>query len=242
MDICVVLYKNDASRAQRAVRAEDELHLWDNSARNLGFAAGANAAAALGSQPLIVFVNPDGDPAPDCFDRLEEVFADPGVVAAEASQGPAWDRAARADGTMDWLSGGCLAVRREAFESVGGFDESLFMYGEDVDLSYELSRYGKLIHVSAARFDHESGPRSYKAMHRNFRNWLVVQRRHGTARPGRMFRDSLWRIRQGRFKAGFAGFTGALDYAARAHRWAGTRQGSSALRQRDLGDRVARGV
>ena len=43
---------------------------------------------------------------------------------------------------VPWVLGAALAVRRTAFEEVGGFDESYEMYFEEVDLCYRLSRRG----------------------------------------------------------------------------------------------------
>ena len=43
-----------------------------------------------------------------------------------------------------WLPSANLAVRREVFERVGGFDESLTTC-EDADLSYRLARQGVLL-------------------------------------------------------------------------------------------------
>lgn len=37
---------------------------------------------------------------------------------------------------IGWVGGTAMWVRREAWEKFGGFDEQLFMYGEDVDLCY----------------------------------------------------------------------------------------------------------
>ena len=43
---------------------------------------------------------------------------------------------------VDVLSGAFIMIKREVFEKAGGFDESFFMYGEDIDLSLRISQLG----------------------------------------------------------------------------------------------------
>lgn len=43
---------------------------------------------------------------------------------------------------VDVISGACILVRREVFEQVGMYSEDYFMYGEDIDLNYKVSRAG----------------------------------------------------------------------------------------------------
>ena len=50
--------------------------------------------------------------------------------------------------TVPWVLGAALAFRRSAFDSVGGFDESFFMYFEEVDLCYRLTQQGWQIHFA----------------------------------------------------------------------------------------------
>jgi N-acetylglucosaminyl-diphospho-decaprenol L-rhamnosyltransferase len=65
------------------------------------------------------------------------------------------EREAPRERTAGWLSGACLFVRREAFEAVGGFDESYFMYFEDTDLCERLSLAGwDVVYVPSAVVEH----------------------------------------------------------------------------------------
>jgi len=219
VDVCVVRFHSDESRIVPGLRTHDHLIVHDNTHRNIGFAAGANAAARRGSSSLVCFVNPDGDLSKDCLDRLEAAFDDPSVVAVNPDIG-VWNLPLDADGQPSYLSGCCLVVRRRTFEEVGGFDERFFMYGEDVDLSWRLRMVGRLERIADARYVHDqSKHRPFRAEHRVFRGWHVVyQRYQGDARINQSLRDALWDLRNGHLATGLARVTGAMDYMVRRRR------------------------
>lgn len=75
-----------------------------------------------------------------------------------------WSRAYRqadsgsGERTAGWLSGSCLLMRREAFDSIDGFDPRYFMYFEDVDLGERLGKAGWLnVYVPGAEIMHIGG-------------------------------------------------------------------------------------
>jgi N-acetylglucosaminyl-diphospho-decaprenol L-rhamnosyltransferase len=63
-----------------------------------------------------------------------------------------------AERVAGWLSGACLLIRREAFDSVDGFDPRYFMYFEDVDLGDRLAKVGwQNVYVPSAEVVHIQG-------------------------------------------------------------------------------------
>lgn len=55
----------------------------------------------------------------------------------------------------NWVSGAGMIINIAAFENIGMFDENIFMYGEDVDLSMRMriNNY-KILHLPKASFTH----------------------------------------------------------------------------------------
>ena len=138
--------------------------------RNLGFGSAINRGVARGAAPVVVLVNNDVECDPDFVRSIVAPLSERADVAMVAglllrpgrdvvdSFGLELDRTLSAyprlagepyvdgreldDRTLAMPSGGAAAYRRSAFEQVGGFDENLFAYMEDVDLGLRLRATG----------------------------------------------------------------------------------------------------
>jgi GT2 family glycosyltransferase len=105
------------------------------AAHNLGmgeaFSAGADAYLCL---------NPDAVLHPRCLRELWTIGSAPNTGLTDARTFPEEHPKPYDPETGDapWCTGTALLVRPEAFDASGGFDEGLFMYGEDVDLSWRV--------------------------------------------------------------------------------------------------------
>ncbi len=68
------------------------------------------------------------------------------------------DRLVSREKQVDWVSGACLLVRRDAGEAAGWFDERYFLYEEDVDLCAALrARGGRVLFTPRSVITHLRG-------------------------------------------------------------------------------------
>jgi len=170
---------------------------------NVGFAAGSNAGARAATGDAVLLLNPDVVPEPGFLEAMRRppegwdawmglvLLADGEHVNTAGGEvhylGFAWaGRYGLPAGAIPaephevgFLSGACMAVRREAWSRLGGFPVSFFMYGEDVDLSLRLRlaghRFG-LVPAARCRHDYafDKGAGKWRLLERN--RWLLVLR------------------------------------------------------------------
>jgi GT2 family glycosyltransferase len=80
---------------------------------------------------------------------------------------------------VPWVKGAAIAIRRDAFESVGGFDEGYFMYSEEVDLSRRLAGSGFETHFApVTTVIHRGGHSTARVIGAMNRERLVSGRRY----------------------------------------------------------------
>jgi GT2 family glycosyltransferase len=144
---------------------------------NTGFTGGCNLGAAAATGEVLAFINSDAHVEPGALAALAEVAVRPEVGLASASLRLASDPdLLNTDGNpvhvlgLSWAghlgepaeryatekriasaTGGAVACRREVWDSLGGFTEEFFAYGEDADLSLRCWQQGwDVVYVPSA--------------------------------------------------------------------------------------------
>ena len=143
---------------------------------NPGFGFSCNAGAALAIEVeecvTVLFINPDASLSKESLEHLRTTVR-PGELVApqmvDSSGSPWFDGGgfSKAKGfaehvssnvRLEWLTGACIICTAESWTELGGFDESYFLYWEDVDLSRQwLARGGSLRVDSRATAHHDVG-------------------------------------------------------------------------------------
>jgi GT2 family glycosyltransferase len=145
---------------------------------NRGFGAACNIGAATGDSTFLFFLNPDAQIQPGCLDALlSAAAAHPEACAfsprvLDGRGRPAFRRRSRLlpksahwsgpppeeDAEVPLLNGAAVFVARDRFAAVGGFDDNIFLYHEDDDLSLRLKAgFGPIRHVNDAVVTHAEG-------------------------------------------------------------------------------------
>ncbi len=210
-DYEILLVDNASSDrvAQAAAKADPAIVLLEN-AENLGFAAAVNQGAKQARGEWLALLNPDAYAEADWLERLVTAAEANPTVRSFTSRQLMADDPTRLDGLGDVMSlagfpfrggfshedpgplepgwvfsgcGGAMMVSHALFLSLGGFDERLFCYCEDVDLGYRLRLVGEptllvpdavVRHVGSAS---SGGRRSEFAVFHGTRNrfWVFVK-------------------------------------------------------------------
>ncbi len=127
---------------------------------NIGFGAAHNALARMapGECEYLLLLNPDAVPQFDCLQQLVRAAeSDRQAALIEAAQFPIEHPKAYDPATLqtNWSAAACLLVRKQAFLDLGGFAQELFLYCEDVDLSWRAWLAGwHCLYVPGARCLH----------------------------------------------------------------------------------------
>ncbi len=75
---------------------------------------------------------------------------------------------------VEVISGACMLLRREIFARVAGFSEDYFMYAEDIDLNYKVTKAGYTnYYVGDAVIVHHGGKSSSR---QNVSHWATVMK------------------------------------------------------------------
>ena len=91
---------------------------------------------------------------------------------------------------VDWVTGACLLVRRQAYERVGGLDEGFFMYSEELDWCKRIKDAGwEVVFLPTATVIHHEGKSSEQvvpARHIYFQSSKVryFRKHHGAFQAG----------------------------------------------------------
>jgi len=196
----IVLFHTSEAEIDRLKReisqlgfSQYKIYWQDNSLHNRGYAWGVNQGIKRGLQDkaeLFIILNPDIS-----FNTLSRA-----AICAGAEYFDMWSFAMKQNGTLyygevidkwrmsgglvkmkptkrfqktDFVTGSLMVIKRSVFEQVGLFDESYFMYYEDVDYGYRCIKKGINIGIDT-QYEYRHDEESDKNFEKKY--WLAKNR------------------------------------------------------------------
>jgi GT2 family glycosyltransferase len=198
-----IVVVDNASRDATAQKLRDAGVTLIEAGSNLGFGAGCRLGAQATDAPLLLFLNPDARIDSPALERLRAVADErpawsawqPALMLPDGRinsaggvahfLGLSWagqcgqEAAALREQPYEaaFASGAALVVRRSAWEELGGFDDSYFLYCEDLELGLRLWLGGKRVGVEPRarvvhRYEFDKGPQKWFLLERN--RWRML--------------------------------------------------------------------
>ena len=135
------------------------------AAGNDGFGSGHDKAIRATEAPFVLVSNVDMEFDPGTITHALAVARadDEDVASWEFRQRPFEHPKYYDPVTLEtiWSSHACVLLRRSVYEAVGGYEPRIFMYGEDVELSYRFRRRGyRLRYLPRATVHHHTYERA----------------------------------------------------------------------------------
>lgn len=130
-----------------------------STGKNLGFGLANNYGFEKANSEFVFFLNPDTKLDKNALYKMKQ------TIEQSTQDFAMWEFRQKPyehpkyynplNGETSWASGACFIIKRDVFEKIGGFDKKIFMYAEDVDLSWKVRLEGyKIKYVPDATLTH----------------------------------------------------------------------------------------
>lgn len=176
----VILVDNSKDQETKEIAISYDCVLIENK-ENIGYGSACNLGAEKASGSHLLFINPDSELNPGTLDEL--IKATDRYPNASAFNPKIIDRTGKQDfkrrsallPKSEWmskkfptfdkdvsvLSGAAIFIKKEKFLQIKGFDEKIFLYHEDDDISIRLkNKIGNLMYIHNAVITHIGGSSS----------------------------------------------------------------------------------
>lgn len=197
-------HSNDIDNLKMVLSRYKGVNLVENTS-NGGYGQGNNLGISISTAPIIMVMNPDVRLFMPVFNKVYQFFCNNSNCAMVGLQqyedeNKLGQSFISIDNSITNLlrlkfykkfnsynpkyscfSGACFFLNKELFESVGGFDENIFLYGEEVDINIRLRTKGyDLLFLNSLGYIHPLHNRelTYQTLIRGYQSFLYNYTKH----------------------------------------------------------------